>query len=41
MENVYKKKQAVKHIDSLFFTGLGGFEPPTDGVRVRCLTIWR
>ena len=21
--------------------GLGGFEPPNDGVKVRCLTTWR
>ena len=23
------------------FAGLEGFEPSDDGVRVRCLTVWR
>ena len=29
------------HHGGTLFAGLLGFEPRNDGVRVRCLTVWR
>ncbi len=32
-----KKEPEIRFL----FAGLEGFEPSDDGVRVRCLTVWR
>ena|GEM_PF-5977706 len=40
-----RQKQERKKITpantEVLVTGLVGFEPTDDGVRVRCLTVWR
>ena len=41
IRNSYKEKRTPKEFPSGFLAGLQGFEPWNDGVRVRCLTVWR
>ncbi len=38
---LFQKNKKIPGNPEILIVGVEGFEPPTDGVRVRCLTAWR